>query len=242
MSLIYSSSDCIAIRPASQRGIALLESILAMLIAGFMLLMLAQWMRTASDEMRAKQNADSLQQFTQMALQYLDVNRDAVVRVTSAATATDVTNATTEAATLCGVTGATAFNPRGVAGTGTATCAVDIPFLVSRNALPANYPTVNPYGQNWVAVYRLVYANYDNDTGTPVTQQGDIEVLVVARGGRAAPNEELGMTVQLMGGVAGVLPAAVPSTTTSSVAGCNLGQVCGPGGWQVNVGAFFLTY
>jgi hypothetical protein len=190
--------------------------------------------------MRAKRNADSLQQFTQMAGHYLDANREAIMRVMNAES---VAAGTAEAQSFCvlgGVTTSPAFDPYRPAQVthGRGTCAVDAQWLITRNLLPAGFAVTNPYGQRWVAIYRLVYADYDNNAGTPDTTQFDVQMLVAATGGSAIPNNELGMTVQLVGGIAGMYP----DTANTPITTCTAGFICGPGGWQVQVSDFEFTY
>lgn len=222
-----------------QHGITMVETILALAVASVMLFMLNQWLKSASDDMRAKRNADSLQQFSQMASHYLDANRTALVAVMSASVNDAAAKA--EAAKYCvlgGVTATPAFNPRLAAGSGKATCAIDAQWLISKKFLPDGFALTNAYGQKWVAIYRLVYADYDSSGAIGAAeQQGDVEMLVAATGGNAVQNNELGMTVQLMGGIAGMYP-----TNADPVAGCASGYICGPGGWRVLASDFEFSY
>lgn len=242
MPLIYPSSDLSFLRLRRARGVTMVEVMLSLAVASLMLLMLSNWLRSANDDLRAKRNADSLQQFTQIALQYLDANRAGIVAAMSAPNKTDAA-ILAEAAKYCVFNGNTAFNPW-QNGAGEATCAVGRDWLVAKKLLPAGSASTNPYGQNWVAIYRLVYADYDGAGPNPVTTQGDVEVLVAATGGDAIPNNELGMTMQLLGGLAGMYPATITegSVEKSSIATCADGYICGPGGWTVKVSDFKVSY
>ncbi|QAU35244.1 hypothetical protein [Janthinobacterium sp. 17J80-10] len=239
MSMIFYSARCSASRSNAQQGITMVETILALAVASVMLFMLNQWLKSANDDLRAKRNADSLQQFSQIAGHYLDANRNALVAVMSASVNDAAAKA--EAAKYCvlnGVTANPAFNPRLAAGSGKATCAVDAQWLISKKFLPDGFGLTNAYGQKWVAVYRLVYADYDSSGAIGAAeQQGDVEMLVAATGGNPTQNNELGMTVQLMGGVAGMYP-----TSSDPVAGCADGYICGPGGWRVLASDFEFSY
>lgn len=239
MSLIIFKARTLAAARCSQRGITLVETILALTIASVMLVMLNQWLKNASDDLRAKRNADSLQQFAQMAGHYLDANRPALIAVMSASANDAATKA--EAAKYCVIddnTANPAFSPRLAAGTGKATCAVDAQWLINKKFLPSGFALTNAYRQKWVAVYRLVYADYDgNGSVGAAEQQGDIEMLVAATGGEPVQNNELGMTMQLMGGIGGMYPS-----TAAPVAGCAAGYICGPGGWKVQVSDFEFSY
>lgn len=236
--LIRRSSAVPRIFRRSERGITMVETFLALVIASFMLLLLTKWLQLANNDMRAKRNADSLQQFTQIAIHYLDANRDAIIRVMNAENKTDVATVA-EAQKFCVLNNdpsKPAFDPyKPSSGThGQGTCAVDVQWLIQKNLLPAGFALTNPYGQKWVAIYRLVYAEYV--TGT-VSTQNDVEMLVAATGGDAVNNNELGMTMQLMGGVAGMYPSAA-----TPVPDCAAGYICGPGGWKVDTTKFEFTY
>ncbi|MBI1891889.1 MAG: hypothetical protein HYS18_14680 [Burkholderiales bacterium] len=246
MFLISRSLGFSALRARFARGVTMVEVMLSLAIVSLMLLMLTRWMQWANDDLRAKRNADSLQQFTQMALQYLDINRAGIVGVLSAADKTNVA-VIAEAKKYCVLNKDTdhpTFDPRGNSVPyGKATCAIDKAWLEEKKLIPVGFPATNPYGQKWVAIYRLVYADYNGDTTIGATEhQGDIEVLVAATGGDVAPNNELGMTMQLLGGPGGMYPATLSDGTTSSVPTCDNGYICGPGGWKVNVSDFKVTY
>ncbi|CAN5767304.1 hypothetical protein BH11PSE12_BH11PSE12_32550 [soil metagenome] len=257
MSLNKFSHGDIVLPMRHQQGFSLFGTVIAMIVAAMMLTMMAKWMNEATDDMRAKRNADSLLQFTQVAGHYLDANREAIMRVMNAET---VAAGSAEAALFCVVslngvnrTTFTPYKPATHAATDTGTCAVDAQWLVSRGMLPTGFAVVNPYGQKWVAIYRLVYADYDNNVSTPNTTQFDVEMLVVATAAnalvpantRATPNNELGMTIQLVGGIAGMYPdTANAPVATCPVVPANTGtqRICGPGGWQVDPALFAVTY
>lgn len=220
-----------------QSGFGLLETLMATFVGMFLIVMMVRWMMSASEDLRAKRNADSLQKFSQMAGIYLEANQDAIVRVMSAAS---VSAGTAEAATVCILGGTTTFNPRltTALGLGKATCAVDAQWLITKGILPAGYPTTNAYGQSWVAIYRLVYADYDNNGSIgDEEQQGDVEILVVATGGTAASNEELATTTVLMGGSGGMVPVA-DGASVSSLATCPDKTACGTNGWRALLSNF----
>lgn len=219
---------------SQQRGLSLVETILAAMVAAMMMISLVYLLKSSSDDLRAKRNADSLQQFAQMAGQYLDANRAGIIQAL-----TDPGDATAaalycklNASTTDGSGGTVAYQFQKISSTNwKAVCATDANWLIWKNFLPSGYALTNPYGQKWIVIYRLVYAKYD---GANMTTQGDIEMLVVATGGIATPNAELGITTQLLGGVGGMYP----DTTNAPVASCPSGKVCGSGGWQTDLSNF----
>lgn len=223
------------------RGMTLVETILALAVASAMILMLVQWQRSATDDLKAKRSADSLQQFAQIASTYLDANRSTLQSIMSADSKTGQT--LTDAQRLCVVGGDTvhpAFDPYlPSSGThGQATCAVDAQWLINQRLLPSGAPVTNPYGQTWVAIFKLVYADYDNNAGTADTTNGDIEMLIVGTGGTAAPDDDLGLATQLLGGIGGSVPVADKTGCTASPQ-----QACGAGGaWRTNVSRFTFSY
>ena len=215
-----------------QRGIGLIESVLATIVGAFILIMMMRWMLASSNDLRAKRNADSLQQFTQMASIYLDANRDGLVKAM-----TDGTGAVT----FCQInanptTGASGTQANSVA---LHTCALDANWLIYKGVLPAGVATTNPYGQRWIAIYKLVYADYDKNAGTPNTTQGDVEMLVVATGGTPTPADDLGLTMVLMGGTGGLVPAATWGTAGSPcLYTAATKQACGTNGWVADLSNF----
>lgn len=220
-----------------QRGFTLIEAILGIFIGLMILTFMARQHAQAVDDNRAKNTAESMQAFSQMAAQYLVSNRAAI-----AAAAEDGTDADN----LC------AINVDPVTGVGTTavntfkkTCAIDVSYLKHKRLLPKMYPETNAYNQKWVAIYRVVYDDYDNDPGTAPTSNGDMEILVVgaANNGNERPGSHSAITLaaDLMGGNGGVIPDGKlgacefdPGSTDP-----NAKRACGVGGaWNVDVTEF----
>lgn len=226
---------------AHQRGMTLIEVILATTVAAFMLYLLIGMQSRASDELRAKANADSLKTFSQMAVQYLSANRGGIASAMTDCAAPCTQN-NTDAANFCviganpttGLGGTTTFvrTAATAASAGRHTCAVDANWLKWKKLLPADYKETNPYGQTWVAIYSLVYADYDNNAGTVYTTKGDVEILIVGTGGNESNPAELGLTAELLGGIGGFVPK-------NNIGSCTTTQACGSGGaWKADLSKF----
>lgn len=217
----------------SQSGMTLAELLVGMMVAIVMLLMLAKLQVEAVDDMRAKQTAESMQSFTQMAAQYLVANRPAVQAAADAGT-TPEQYCVLGASPTTGTGGTTANN------TTLKTCAIDVAWLKWKKMVPMDFKETNSYGQKLVAIYRVVYADYDNNGGTADTTNGDIEMLVVGATNsgneRATTSKDLGLIADLMGGNGGIIPSgdwgACKYTGTDK-------QACGNGGgWRVDLTKF----
>lgn len=167
-----------------QTGFTLFEMTLAMVVVVFTTLLIFRMQKSATDDLRAKNTADSMLLFVQGAQRYLDSNRAALVAA--------MRNGS-DAANLCKV-GSDTIND-----TSKHTCAVDTAFLKgTKKILPDNIPDTNNFGQTWVAIYRLTNPSEANNE--------DVEILVVASGGEKIPSAQSGLAAQLLGGIGGFVP------------------------------------
>lgn len=214
-------------------GISLAEAGLALALAlGVMALMAFQNKQSAND-LRAQAAAESLKDFQRYALLYLAQHRDGVIAASADGT---------DAASFCVLNAdpATGVGDSGVDLT-KKTCAIDVSWLKYKKIVPSHHPELNPYRQKWVAIFRNVFDDYDNNAVTPDTSQGDLELLVVAT---STSNEtvltvdEMLLAASLAGGNAGF----VPSTTVGGCGGEDAAQrqaCAATGGWRVALENFF---
>lgn len=223
-------------RERAQRGFTLLEVLLSLGIAAGLLLYYMQYQAKAASQLKSNQLASSLQDAQKQFTQYLLANRTAL---TSAMT--DGTGASS----LC-VINANVSTGAGTTANNTTlhTCAVDFTYLKYLKAVPANYGDSNVLGQRWTAIYRLVYADFDNNAGTPDTTDGSIEMLVVgAQSG--LPNQRSGdaSTVALAANLAGYNAGFIP---TSQWGNCTYNSTAktacsSSGGWKADLSKFLNT-
>lgn len=219
-----------------QRGLAILEMALAIAVAGILIVGFMQWYLKSTDSAKAKNTADSLTQFRAAASAHFLANRKAYF--TAMADGTDADK-------LCLIN----VNPTtGTGGTNTFTstlnrCAIDASFLKYVSALPANAPINNPYGERWVAIFKLVY-----DKQVPHPPTGGVEMLVVsATVDNTKPVVEADArrydtaltAASYVAGQGGVVPDADRSTCVASRA-ANTFQACGAG-WRYNLSDFLTT-
>ena len=171
----------------------MVELILAVSVAMAMLVMMAQMQNSAMSEVRAKNMAESLQAFSNLAAQYL-VLANAEDGMTRALVDGGVAGA--DADKFCKVSGVTKND------TTKHVCVVDADGMVAASigvSLPPNFSATNSYGQKWVAIYKLANATCTADCA--------IELLIVGTGGEsAAKAEEPYLAASLMGGNGGVIP------------------------------------
>lgn len=196
-----------------QAGVTMFEITLAMAVAVFMTVLIVKMQKSANDDLRAKTAADSMLVFVQAAQRYLDkdTNRASLVKAMW-----DGTNA----GTLCRVWNGTTYDT--INDTTKKTCAVDLKFLRDdKKILPSTVPLTNNFGQTWVAIYRKTKPTDQSDE--------DVEILVVASGGEKAVPAQYGLAAQLLGGIGGFVP------DQGAICGKD---VCGSGGWSVNLADF----
>lgn len=219
-----------------QRGIAVIEMALGIVVLALLLGALMPWYLKSTDSAKAKNTADTLTQFRAAASSHFQANRKAYI-----AAMTDGTDADK----LCLVNA----NPTtGLGGTNTydATlhrCAVDANFLKFVSALPVNAPVNNAYSERWVAVFKLVY-----DKQVPPVPTGGVEMLVVSATvdntkpvvAADARRYDTALTAaSYVAGQGGVVPDADRSTCVASRA-TNTYQACGAG-WRYNLSDFLTS-
>jgi len=219
-----------------QCGLTLVETLLGMTVAMFMLIYMAQMQNRAGEDIRAKNAAEITQAFVQMSAQYLVANRSAIQKAME-----DGTDANKwcviDADPITGTGGSVANN------TVLHTCAIDVNWLIWNKVLPANSTITNPYNQKLVAVFRLIYADYDMNSATPHTTVGDVEMLALgtpnAGNERTVGASELGLMSDLMGGNGGFVPSG---TWGDCLYDLVQKQACGTGGaWRAQLGDFLNT-
>ncbi|MBS1196297.1 MAG: hypothetical protein H6R18_82 [Proteobacteria bacterium] len=203
----------------TQRGMTIVELILALGVALMTLILLVNMHKNASDDLKAKRSADYLLTFTQAASRYAAANRDGLVKAmrNDSASQTDFCTSTVNLA----LSGKTSY-----------TCVTDLARLISKNALPASFAgSTNAYGQTLSAIFKL--ANPASGSELANGDNQDVEILVVANNGvPITQTSELGLAVELLGGVGGFVPPA----GTSGL--CPAGkEVCGPG-WASTLADF----
>lgn len=247
---------------ASLPAMSLTEAVLAIMLALMLLAGLAQYRGGSNDDIRAKNTAESMQSFSHIAAQYLISNREEI------RTAIENSGATGQAAAnehcrvganpSTGAGGVVAVSRTLTTSIQRTTCAVDIDWLKYKRILPPGYAGTNPYGQKMVAIYRLVYANYDNKPSPSVsdfTTRGDFEVLIVAAEQNTAANAqkiknapklkptEIITAADLMGGNGGIIPDGSVGNCqyqyNSNLRPQSRADVCGVGGgWKLNMNNF----
>lgn len=221
------------------RGLSLVEASLGLMLGIALLTGLAMYQGQANKDIKAKNTAESMQSFTQMAAQYLISNREEIRTAISGENPAEADEMADKhciiGADAAGQGGSRAVNRN----PGKMTCAVDVTWLKYKRVLPQSYPELNAYGQKWVAIFREVYADYDDDPVTPDTTNGDMEILVVATGGRSADANEILMTADLMGGNGGVIPDGRLGSCEYDESDPNKQKACGVGGgWKVDLRDF----
>lgn len=222
----------------NQRGFSLAEFGLALALALVMMAVLATRNHDVSNNFRAKAVAQSMTEFSKVAYRYLVNHQEGVL-----AAAKDGT----EADKYCVIN---ADYVSGVVPTSTITanivkhtCAIDVSWLKHKRMLPQDFPSTNPYGQKWVAIYRVVYADYDYDAGTAPTTNGDMEMLVVASnsggGHKYVSVEEAMLAASIVGVDGGIIPSVTTGACAYEADNPNNQQTCSVmGGWRVNLKDF----
>lgn len=215
-----------------QKGITLIEVLLSLaVLASISYYLLLQQADTAKD-LRAKRVAESMQDFSEVATNYLLANKDGVMAAAdTGANASTYCVINADPSTGAGTTANNAAKH---------TCAVDVSFLKYKRVISAAYPDINEYKQKWTAIYRVVYVDDDNNAGTPDTKDGSIELLIVGatNGGReqAPDNDEVITSASMAGYNGGFIPnGSVGSCTYNATTK----QACGSGGgWKVDLSGF----
>lgn len=220
-------------RQHAQRGLSLIEAALGLALALLIMVSMSMMSQRAANDMRAQAAADSLRDFNRFVVLYLMAHRDAILKASG----------TGEDAEAYCVLNADIETGEGEVAVDTTrkTCSIDVSWLKHKRIVPAHYPDMNPYRQRWVAIYRNVFDDYDNDPDTPDISQGDIELLIVGVGATSiTPTiDELMLGASLVGGHGGVMP----SRTTGACQGDDPAtrEACGmTSGWKVRLNDFMV--
>lgn len=205
-----------------QRGVTLVETMLTMVVALGLLYMLGKMQEQATADTRAKNTAEVMQSWQNLALMYLIGNRGGIEAAVKDGTTPEL-YCVINANPTTGAGGATSFS------TTNRTCAVDVAWLKYKKIAPADLSETNPYHQKLYAIYRLVD-----------TTSGDFEMLLV--GGENSGNEiegpakELGLAAEIMGGNGGIIP---PTDYGSCQYNGTTKNACGTGGgWKLDLSKY----
>lgn len=219
-----------------QVGASMIEVILATIVIGGMFIIWMQNRAETDSDLKAKQVGQNIEDVTSMFSDYLLANREPLIQAM-----TDGTNAASWCKTnvnpVTGAGGTVANN------TTLHTCAVDFTFLKFKKIVPANYGEVNAYGQRWTAIYRLIFADHDNNVATPDDTLGSVDMLVVgaANGGaeQAAPTNEAILAARIAGSTGGYVPNGQWGTCQYNA---TARQACSAGGgWRADLSEFLNT-
>jgi len=205
----------------SQRGMSMIEVLLAVSVAVLMLASMTRLMGDARQEMRAQTAADGIRAFQTAAQQYYEANRDALLQAM-------VDGSDAEQLCRLGVdkngNGGTLANS-----TTKHTCAFDASWLKAKLLLGENYRESTAQGERLVAILRHIH---DQD-GQPT---GNAELLVVAAEGAPDPSESRHAFNLAVASNLGFSGGLVPDRDRGL---CNARQyeVCG-NGWKLDLRDF----
>lgn len=215
-----------------QRGLALVEMGLALVLAALVMAAMAPLIIQSKDANIAKTIAVDKTAFQAAVSAHFLNNRAAYVAAMVDGTGADK---------LC-VVGIKPDGSNGVLSNSLTLhrCAIDVAMLRYLKVLPQTVREVNRYGETWVALFRLMYT----DT-LPKVPTGGIEMFVVSAridgAGQVIPAdgrryEEATTAASFAGGQSGVVPDADRSTCVASKAAGKY-EACGAG-WKVNLADF----
>jgi type II secretory pathway pseudopilin PulG len=220
-----------------QRGSIMTEVLLASAIMALITAGTLKMIKTGQDDIKAKNLAEQMQSFQQVAAQYYISNSAAMI-----AAMTDGTGAATQC--RLGVDPANADpSTTGIQSNEsvtTHTCAIDASFLKWKKLIPTSFKETNIYNQKMVAIFKLVY--------NAAVATKDVEMLMVGASGATgianyAPGaiaetdiSRLYTAAEIMGANGGVIPDAdrviCKYTATTK-------QACGTqGGWTADITQF----
>lgn len=211
-----------------QRGFALPELMMAIvIIGGFLIVAMSMRMR-GDDESQGRRNAEGMASFQQIAIQYVGANRASIEKAMQDGT---------DAALWCKLNVAVDGTGGTVANSVTLhTCAFDTTWLRFKNMLPAGVP-VDAKGGRYAAIVRQIYS------GATPTGGDDMLVVLYQPSGSLSPvvkdsrrAAELISGMEVMGGTGGLIPVGNMSLCTATRSSATY-QACGTG-WKVNLGDF----
>ena len=214
-----------------QRGVSLVESLLALAIAIVMLSALFFLLADGQTEMQAKNQAERIQAFQRVAAQYFVGNRSNMLEAMG-------DDAAGEADEYCriNVPDDDAEGGEPSHDQGKHTCMVDASLLRARRLLPDDFKDATQHGEKLVAIFRRIY-NKDGEA----TENADMVVLtVLADGSQYVANdrrhaENLSIASHL-GATGGVLPDKDRGHCKAERSSATY-QICG-NGWQLSLGDF----
>lgn len=215
-----------------QCGAALMEIMLAVVIAGMVIASLSPMVLRRQDQVSAQATANEFSAFRAAAVEFFKWKRTEFLAAMKDGTGADA---------LCMVN--VAADGSGGQSTYSAAlhrCALDTSMMRYLNVLPTSIPLNNRYGERWVAIFKLVY-----DTQTPPQPTGGVEMMVLsARVDGAAPlvpadpraYDEAVTAAGFASGQGGVIPDADRSTCVASRSSGKY-ESCGVG-YRVNLNQF----
>jgi hypothetical protein len=216
------------------KGFALLDTMLAVAVAGLVVSAALPMIIAGEDEIAARSLADDQSSFQQLAAQHFIANRSAYEAAMLDGTGAD---------SLCRVNVNPVDGSGGIQANSLSmhTCALDVTMLAHLQALPRDMRLTNRFGERWVAIFRQL-----PDRQSLSQPGGAVDMLVVSSGsGPGAPNpvapderryREITSAAAISGGTGGYVPDADRATCVSSRAQAKY-EVCG-NGWKVNLGDF----
>jgi len=152
---------------ARQRGVTLLEALLATAIAALMMGALIQLLSESQTELRAKNVAEQIQNFQRVAANYFQSNRSQVMQAMENDNSREAGQYCRVNVKMDGTGGQAAFDTKNH------TCMIDASFLQARRMLPERGTHRTVHGEKLVAIFKR---RYDEDNAL-LTQ--DVEMLVL---------------------------------------------------------------
>lgn len=213
-----------------QLGASMLEVALAVVLISLIFIGMTPLILKNQDVTVAKSISQSYTQFWSASSAHFEANRSAYISAMMDGTgAQQLCKVNVDAAT--GEGGEETFS------TSMHRCALDTSMLRLLSALPDSVSDTNPYGERWVAIYKLVF-----DQQTPPQPTGGVEQLVVSaavhpQGLSFIPDsssyDRAVTAAGFTSGSAGVVPDADRSTCIASKA-AGLFEACGSG-WRITL-------
>lgn len=213
------------------RGVALMETALALAVGVAVMLGVARMIQQTTSDLRARTLAEQQQAFMSSAGNFYLANAEKML--SAMADGTDASSYCVVGANPGTGEGGTVSND-----TTLKTCALDADWLKWKQAIHAEFKSVNPHHQRWVAIFKRVYE------GTTSTDA--VEMLVVGANVDGAATSvsdlrELQSVAELVGGAGGYVPEKDVVVCNYNVPS-NTYEACGTqGGWKVDLKKFVNT-
>lgn len=216
----------------SQKGVTMVEVLLGLVIFAALSIFVIKMQVQVGEEVKSKQNSESMIDFSDAAANYLLANGQKIVEAMKDGT---------DASQYCVINANPSTGVGTVANNTTKhTCAVDVSFLKFKKVVPENYSDTNRLKQKWTAIYKLVYFDTDNNPATPDDTDGSVEMLVIGatNGGKEEKGSasEITTAAHLAGYNGGFIPDGKwggCSYDSSTKKACGAG-----GGWSVDLNQF----